>query len=227
VSANSQHFVDQLIYFGGNLSGSPDVVEKRYQDLEEFVVSATLHMSDDVRVTHCFLTWLSFYGSLLSPSKMRRLLSSGIPFDSSILGALLGILREKSLRKSQWEILWPFVKKAKNRILFPELPEPRKNLNPYFKEVGILAHFLGPDPKKFLVTPSFVLKSCPEIRFRASDLDPVPADLLAYLEKEEPKTLYEVAKVTHHFRAQIYSHYRYLSHFGICDGRLLPKVSAA
>lgn len=222
MSATDPTFLDQLAYLGGNISGNAAAAKIEYQDIEEFVISATLHMSDDVRVTHCFLSWLSFYGSLLSPSKIRRLLKEK-PFDPSVFGAFLALLENHSLRKNQWSILEPFTKRTQNQLLFPDLPKPKGPLNPYFNKFGIIAHLLKADPKKFLIDSSFVLNECPEIKFRASDLDPVPADLQAFLKKQTPKTLYEVAKATHHFRAQIYSHYRYLSHFGICDGSLLPK----
>ena len=53
---NKQVFLDQLSYFGGNISGNASAVNDEYQDLEEFVISGTLHMSKDVRVTHCFLS---------------------------------------------------------------------------------------------------------------------------------------------------------------------------
>ena len=77
------------------------------------------------------------------------------------------------------------------------------------KEMPFDPYPLLADQKKFLVGSSFTLNQCPEIKFRALDLDPVPADLRAYLEKNTPTSLYEVAKATHHFRAQIYLHYRY------------------
>jgi hypothetical protein len=226
VSENKNQFINQLAYFGGSISGDPAGIASSYQDLEEFVASATLHMSDDLRVTHCFLTWLSFYGYLLSPSKLRRILKD-VQFEPVVLGAFVSILMEESPRKSQWKILSSFLKRTSNRLLFRDLPTPKQTFNAHFKKVGIIAHPLNPDTQKFLIKTEFVLNHCPEIKYRAMGLDPVPSDLRAYLEKEKPGSLYEIAKATHHFRAQVNIHYKMFSHFGIFDGSLLTQKSAA
>jgi hypothetical protein len=221
----SELFLDQLAYFGGNISGNAGRLEARYQDIEEFIVSATNRMSDDVRITHCFLTWLSFYGGLLSPSKLRRLLIDK-KYNKSVLGAFVSILKDVSFRKKQWELFSPLVKKGSHRDLYPDLPAPRQSINSHFKKFGIIAHPFKPNEPKFLVPLGALFQRCPELKYRASGLDPVPSDLRAFLEKESPHSLYEVAKATHHFRAQVYQHYKSFAHYGICDGSLLTKKAA-
>ncbi len=219
-------FIDQLSYFGGNISGNPTKCRNRYQDLEEFVIEATEEMSKDIRITHCFMNWLSFYGRILSPSKFRSLLKEH-KHNPVILAAFLAILKDTSSKKQQWNILAPFVSRAKSELLFPNLPKPKQGINPYFERVGIITYPLTVDTEKFLISPNYVMQHCPEIKFRASGLDPVPADLKAYLEKEKPKSLYEIAKATHHFRMQINKTYKNLSHFGLCDGSLLRHAKMA
>lgn len=220
MSESNQNFLNQLAYFGGNISGDPGSVRDQYLDLEDFVILATHHMADDPRVTHCFLTWLEFYGTLLSPSKLRKLLDSK-PFDPVVLGAFLSVIKSVSLRKKQWTIINPYVKRIKTQVLFQSLPPPRQETNPHFKSVGLLAHPFKFEPEKFLVSLPFILEQCLEIKYRAMGVGPVSADLRSYLEKQTPQTLYEVAKATHHFRSQINLNYKNLSHFGIFDGSLL------
>ena len=131
------------------------------------------------------------------------------------------------MRKDQWNILLPFIKKTTHQTLFPNFPSPKQSLNPHFKSVGLIAHLFSSEPKKFLIALPFILNNCPEIKYRAIGIGTVIADLRSFLEKESPQSLYEIAKKTHHFRAQIYLNYKVLSQFGLFDGSLLKQKSAA
>jgi hypothetical protein len=96
-------------------------------------------------------------------------------------------------------------RKSHNELLFPSLPNP-KPANPGFKEYGILAHQMTPNPSKYLLPPEAVLKQCPEIANRAMMIGTVASDVLSLVKKEPTvKTAYEIAKKIHHHKAQVYS----------------------
>src|SRR5262249_1457427 len=86
-------FLDQLAYFGAALTGNPQRIAQEYNDLEVFVLGATLKLSVDTRATQAFLLWVIRYGCLLSPSKLRRLIQAGHPHDPTLLGAMIDLIR--------------------------------------------------------------------------------------------------------------------------------------
>ncbi|MGE4233502.1 MAG: hypothetical protein AB7F43_09255 [Bacteriovoracia bacterium] len=205
-STGKNNFIDRLAYFGGAITANPSKVSDDYQDLEQFVIDATMMMADDVRVTQCFLNWLVRYGVLLCPSKLRRLLKTS-KYDKSVLGVFFLYLVQNDLRPTRWNILKRMGKKRERmESLFPHLPVPKSTLNENFKQYGILAHAMTPNPAKYLLPAESVLKQCPEIAYRALMIGTVASDILSFVKKApESKTPYEIAKCIHHHRAQVYS----------------------
>ena len=219
---NSQNnFVNRLVYFGAALSGNPVQFADEYQDLESFVLEASLNLSFDTRVTQAFIHWLARYGCLLSPSKMRRLIVSGTPYEPALLGVVIDIIQDNAVRLQNWVLLKPFLKKGKIASLFPNLPTPRKNLNPYFERWGLAAPSMKEPADKYLLPCLNVFKKCPELHYRAEGVSPVAADIRAFQDKNRKRTqsLYQIAKQIHHPRAQVNGFYRQLMRLQVLPAR--------
>jgi hypothetical protein len=202
-TTSKSNFENRLAYFGGAINATTTDVSNEFQDLEAFFIDATLVMGNDVRVTQAFLNWLIRYGSVLCPSKIKKLLGT-MNFDPAILGALIAYLKEYDHRPSRWKLLDQFTKKT-NKLLFADLPVPR-NKNPYFAKYGITAPLLLPNEEKYLLPKEAVLKKCPELRYRSMMMGTVSSDLHSLIEKKGASmSAYEMAKITHHHKAQVYS----------------------
>ncbi len=197
---NSQNklFLKQLIYFGANLSFEEDLSEMKshFQDMELFVVTATLQLSWNVRITHSFLSWLKRYSPLLCPSKMRRLFKI-TKYNPDMLGVLVALIKENDPRPKRWDILKPYFKKNSGKILFfPHIPKP-------FGDIDVRK--MSFDFEKYLLPKKTVLNSCPEIKNRALMSGVLSADVLTAVRKQpELTTSYQIAKITHHHRAQVH-----------------------
>lgn len=208
------NFVDRLAYFGAALNGDLKRFETEYQDLELFILEASLNLSHDTRVTQAFIHWVARYGCLISPSKLRRLIQEGTEYDPTMLGAILEVIQASEGRLQNWKILKPRLKKAKGeRLLFPDLPRPRSGLNPFFQKWGILAPAMNEPEKKYLLPSQAVFKRCPEIRYRAEGTSAIAADIRAFKGKNRnaETTLYRLAKMIHQPRAQVNGFYRQLT----------------
>lgn len=191
----------------GAILGSPQNIEeqKSYTDLEMFILSATYNLKTS-RMAEGILCWLLQYGTLLSPSKLRRLIIDGTPYESAILGAFIKLMIEHKIQSSQLKILTPFIHKKRNPILLFDGPAPIKP-SPYFKKYGVLAPNFKLEVSKFLKSESFILNNCPEIRFRYLFGSIVNADIASYLLRNTLATPYEIAKGTHHHKARVFSVY--------------------
>jgi hypothetical protein len=213
--------VKKLCYFGGNLSSGAGDIGQGYLDLEDFLLEATLNMGQDSRVTQCFLTWLIKYGIILSPSKLRRLLKQGREVDHAVLGAFVDILEANNRQKKHWKIIRKFVHKAKGHLLFPQLPPPLPNkANPYFLKYGIRTYMFQLDESKYVQPAAAILNSCPEIKYRAMGTGIPAADLRSFHEKHpDIRSVYEIAKRTHHPRTSIYLSYRMFEELGTLSER--------
>lgn len=209
-------FANKLCYFGGNLTSGEGDAGRDYLDLEDFFLEATLNMGQDPRVTQCFLTWLVKYGIILSPSKIRRFLREGRKVDPAVLGAFIDILEANNRQKKHWKIIRKFVHKGKQHLLFPQLPSPlQSKINPYFSKYGVLTYAFHLDASKYLKPASAVNSSCPEIRYRALGTGIPAADLRSFHEKHpDIRSVYEIAKRTHHPRTSIYLSYRMFEELG-------------
>jgi hypothetical protein len=217
-------FVSRLAYFGAAINGDYKQIETEYQDLEAFVLEASSNLSSDTRVTQAFILWATRYGCLFSPSKLRRLIRDGTPYDRATLGAILEIVQASEARLQSWKILKPYLKKAKDEPpLFPHLPRPRSGLNPYFQKWGILAPALNESENKYLLPSQTVFKRCPELRYRAEGVTLVAADVRAFKDKNPgPEfSLYKIAKLTHHPRAQVNGYVRQLFRLDFFDSKMI------
>jgi hypothetical protein len=205
-------FESRLAYFGGAINSITTEVSGEFQDLEVFFIHATMMMGYDVRVTQSYLNWLIRYGSILCPSKIKKLLKQ-THHDPSFLGVFVAYLKEHDPRPSRWKLLGPFTHKSK-RVLFPNLPVPKKT-NPHFAKYGIVAPLLLPNEGQYLLPKKSVLKACPELRYRSMMMGPVSSDIHSLIEKKgAAMTAYEMAKVTHHHKAQVYSMIRTMKRLG-------------
>lgn len=214
------NFVDRLTYFGAALNGDYKRFETEYQDLELFILEGSRNLSHDTRVTQAFIHWVSLYGCLVSPSKLRRLIQEGFEYDPAVLGVILDLIESGEGRLQSWKILKPHTKRAKNeRLLFPDLPRPRSALNPIFFNWGIVAPRMKESQTKYLLPSPSVFKRCPELRYRAEGVSSVAADIRAFKDKNRTSELsvYEMSKVIHQPRAQVNGYYRQMTHL-----RILP-----
>lgn len=71
--SSNYDFYDRLNYLGGNLGLSPNIEE--YVDLEVFFLECSLSLDNDIRTSLTILNWLYRYAHILSPSKIRRLIT--------------------------------------------------------------------------------------------------------------------------------------------------------
>lgn len=179
--------------------------QKTFTDIEVFILAATYNLKSS-RITEGILCWLMQFGFLLSPSKLRRLIVAGTPYDSAILGAFITLMIEHKIQSTQWRILFPFIHKKKSQTLLIDGPTPRAP-NPYFMKFRILAPNFKMEISKFLQAESVVLRNCPELRFRALFGSTVNADIASYLLYNINATPYEIAKETHHHKARVFSVY--------------------
>lgn len=207
------NFVDRLAYFGAALNGDFKRFEKEYQDLELFVLEGSKNLGSDTRVTQAFIHWVSRYGCLISPSKLRRLIQEGTEYDPTLLGVILDLIQASEGRLQNWKILRAHLKKSKDdNLLFDHLPRPRSGLHPVFQKWGIIAPALNEPENKYLLPSQAAFKRCPELRYRAEGVSSVAADVRAFKDKNRrPNTsIYRIAKTIHHPRAQVTGFYKQL-----------------
>ena len=216
-------FESRLAYFGGAISVSSSQVKDDFQDLEFFFVDATLRMSDDVRVTQAFLNWLIRYGAILCPSKIKKLLQNA-NYSPAILGVFVSYLMEYDSRPSKWHLLDSFIKKT-DVVLFPKLPRPKQK-NSHFEKYGVVAPLLIPNEEKYLLPKAAVLKNCVELKYRSMMMGAVASDIHSLLVKNGSNmTAYEMAKITHHHKAQVYSLIKKMKQLGsFSNGHLFASV---
>jgi hypothetical protein len=179
------NFIQKLNYLGGNLGLSPSI--KEYVDLEVFFIECTLFFDTDDRVKQTILNWLFRYGSLLSPSKIRRLLKS-TDYNHKNLTAICHLLISNYIVKQNWQIL---ITKRPTNLKFKS------------------------NEKKYLKKTKFVFKNVPELFFRAGGRSQVASDLFAFLKKEKFTTLYHLAKKIHSPRNRVNQYYNQFFRLGL------------
>jgi hypothetical protein len=178
-------FLNKLIYFGGNLGIRPPL--KEYTDIEEFIIDASKFMSHDTRARQCFYNWLHQFAPYISPSKLRRIIKVK-KYNSKELAVFVEILETHPLNSQNWKILKPFC------------------------EGNSIKKFII-NKKKYLKTNSYILKKCPELKYRVDGNNPVAADLKAYLQKNKKfQSLYMLAKETFNPRNRINYEYELLAY---------------
>ena len=64
---------------------------------------------------------------------------------------------------------------------------------------------MTPNEEKYLLPKDAVLKNCIELKYRSMMMGPVASDMHSLFEKDgRSRTAYEVAKIIHHHKAQVY-----------------------
>ncbi len=188
MSASIKHsFLDKLIYLGGNLGIQAPLAQ--YIDLEEFIAEGTYRLEKDIRIKNSFYNWIYCFAPYFSPSKLRRIIKNlESPYSKETLAEIIAVIQSHPLNDQNWKILLPYGKKSIN-----------------FK--------FTPNPKKYLKTNEYILRHCPEIRFRVEGSSPVLADLKAYLAKNKKyKSLYEIAKYTFNPRNRINHEFKLMNY---------------
>ncbi|MFN8943091.1 MAG: hypothetical protein ACK5WZ_00540 [Pseudobdellovibrionaceae bacterium] len=211
---NSEAFHQRANYLGiaiqSELLNSPgENLHSSFVDLELFFLSATFHLKNS-RITEGLLCWLKEFGHLLSPAKIRRLISSGEKYNSAILGGLIEFLIEQNIKRNQWKIIKPFCKKKTQVEQLLVGPVSRKPA-PYFLKYRIFAPQFLLNVEKFLLPTATIFKNCIELRNRALFGSVVNADVATYLKKNPQSTAYEISKKTHHHKARVFEVYKDVS----------------
>lgn len=180
------NFIKKFNYLGAALGISTPTED--FVDLEEFFLEATLYFDSDNRIKQAILNWCARYAILLSPSKIRRL-STQTKYNNESLDLIVQFLLANNYVKHNWSIL--IGRKIKILINF------QKNF------------------KKYLKNNVFIIKTVPEIRYRAEGRNQVIADILAFTQKKSFKSLYELAKKIHSPRNRVNEAFRQLQFFEI------------
>lgn len=179
------NFLHKLVYLGGNLDIKPKT--KKYVDLEEFIAEATLFMEQDSRTTQCILNWVYLFAPYFSPSKLRRVLKVK-KYSPKHLSQIIGVIKSHPLNSQNWDILDSYKSRSKKLNFIPNFD-------------------------KYLKTKSYILKNCPELKFRVEGNNQVLADLKAYLKKKKKfQSLYRIAKDTFNPRNRINYEYELIQY---------------
>lgn len=199
---SKEEFLSQCRYFGIAITSGSISKPIDHTDLERFFLAAT-YCLDNSRLSEGFLCWLKEFAHLLSPSKVRRLITNHVPFDTAVLGGFLSLIDKHKLNHRQWAILKNFTKKKK--ILTPMYSGPQlKNPNPHFLKFNILVHDFQLNQSKFLLPTESVYKTCIEIKNRALFGSIVHADVASYLAHNPSANAYEVSKETANHKARVF-----------------------
>lgn len=194
-------FIPEAAYFGLSLN-APAPTKKEYRDIEKFFLKATYNLSNS-RITEGFFCWLKVYGHLLSPSKIRRLISIGKDYNEAVFGAFIDFIMDECNNAHPFKILIPFSKKLKAETLLyssPKISRPNK----YFKKYNLVTHDYQLDLNKFLVPKTHTYSSCLELRNRALFGSTVNADVASYLSCNPKATAYRTSKETFHHKASVF-----------------------
>lgn len=198
-----EDFLSAANYLGISISSAGIVQD--YVDLERFFLTATRNLRSS-RIAEGFLCWVLQYGHLLSPSKVRRLILSGVDFDASVFGGVLSYISENKINQQQWKIVKRFAKKSENqRALIPG-PTPNRP-NHHFAKYNIIAHNYKLDKEKFLAPMGVVFKRCEELKNRALFGSVVNADIVSYLKWHPSATPYQISKATGNHKARVFKLY--------------------
>lgn len=206
---STDEFRERAAYFGIAIQArqvpSSDHSNLNFLDIEIFFLAST-YCLDTSRMTEGLLCWLLEFGQLLSPSKIRRLIQAGCPYDSAVLGGLIEFLIENRIMPIQWKIITPFCLKRKKVSSLLEGPTPRAPSS-YFLKYRILAPQFLIEKTKYLLPTKVIYKTCLELKNRALFGSIVNADVASYLEKHPKSSAYQIAKGTHHHKASVFAVY--------------------
>ena len=198
-------FQSEAQYFGIAIdSGGLKPIEG-YVDLEVFFLKATYNLTSS-RILEGFLCWLIRYGHLLSPSKIRRLIKLGVPYDSSVMGGFISFLMINNINKKQWLILKAFARKSRQPQPLLKGPVP-KNPNADFLKYNVIIHNVILNEEKFLTPIVSVFKRCLPLKNRALFGSCVNADVASYLAVHPDARPYEISKETANHKARVFAIY--------------------
>jgi hypothetical protein len=199
---SKREFLNQCYYFGIAMNDGQLTKPEMHTDLERFFLAATYHF-DNSRICEGILCWLRKYTYLLSPSKVRRLISNGVPYDKAILGGFLFFITENKMNHRQWAILKIYSKK--NKISTPLYPGPKPKLpNQHFMKYNVIVHNFELNENKFLQPVQQVFRKCIEIKNRTLFGSIVHADVASYLSRNPSANAYEVSKETANHKARVF-----------------------
>lgn len=184
---------EEIFNFGSKLSslGGRVGYEKTYSnqfiDLEKFFLESTLYVFEDERLAICIENWVHAFGFLLSPSKIKKLITKeNINYDPAVLGVFLDIIETQNKKQINVSSLRKFVKKKKE--LTYRSKGKVKVKEKYFDEGWIKYNIATPsfkeDFKKNLLSLDFIVKNIPELKYRAEGISHLEADYKSYLDKE-------------------------------------------
>lgn len=184
------NFIKKFNYLGAALGISTQVED--YVDLEEFFLEATLYFESDSRIKQAILNWCARYAILLSPSKIRRLITK-VEHNGESLNLIVNFLLTNKYVKHNWSIL--IKRKTRSRVIFQE------------------------NFKKYLKNNIYIIKNVPEIRYRAEGRSQVIADILSFTQKSNTTSLYQLAKCIHSPRNRVNELFHQLRTFGFIAGK--------
>ncbi|PWU18340.1 MAG: hypothetical protein C5B49_07290 [Bdellovibrio sp.] len=192
-------------YFGIAIAFSDSKPVTGYADIERFFLRCTMNFNNS-RTAEGILCWIDEYGHLLSPSKIRKLIRDGVPYDKVVLGGLLEFMKVRSVGGRPIDILKKYASKRESPINVFEGPRIR-NPAPYFKKVGLLIPNFAVDKAKFLRPREYVLRSSLELRNRCLFGSVLNSDVASLLSKNPDLNAYAASKLTGHHKANVFKNF--------------------
>ncbi len=193
-------------YFGIAIAFEDAAPVIGYADIERFFLLATLNLKNS-RVAEGTLCWLSEYGHLLSPSKIRKFIKEGEPFDPAVLGGFLEFMQAREVKGRPFGILKKYAKKRSGPESLFDGPRVR-GPGPYFAKYNLLVPNFALDKTKFLKSRSFVMKSCVELRNRSLFGSVLNADVASALMKDSSLNAYVLSRLTGHHKTNVFRNFR-------------------
>ncbi len=204
-SSPSNNFSSLANYFGIAISFSDSKPVTDYADIERFFLQCTMNFNNS-RTAEGILCWIDEYGHLISPSKLRKLIKEGVPYDKIVLGGILEFMKARTVGARPLSILKKYVSKRAISANLIEGPRIR-SAAPYFKKVGLLTPDFLLDKKKFLRPSDHVLRSCLELRYRCLFGSVLNSDIASALSRNPQLNAYAAAKLTGHHKANVFKNF--------------------
>ena len=173
--------------------------ENEWFDMEEFFCYGINHSLRDARTFSAFSSLIKFIAPILAPFKIKKILTSGIEFDRSLLGYYLDLVSE-SIGKSQLKDLYDdFTKATPRKIYFPHF-RPDKRYSMWGKLGQPFA-----EPMEKFIDKRRLLANYHVIR-RFSGVKVVFSDVKAFqeLNGNDKVSLNEISRRTHHDYASVH-----------------------
>jgi hypothetical protein len=194
-----------LNYFGVGVSSlRTKPIKPGYNDIELFVFSSTV-ITHSPRTLEGLLAWLKVYGHVLSPSKIRRMISQNIKHDSAVLGAFCDFIER--YHQINFKIVKDLCQKKTELTSLTVTPlNLIRSYNPSFKKWNLAVTDYDCNEEKFLTSLKSLLNECLELKNRLIMGSAVNADLHSLFSKEKnylKETQYEISKKIFHQRSSV------------------------